>query len=288
MRIANGKLRVANGKLQGVILALWLLLVACARSPVVTPEPVRFRVAADSTTTPLAEMLLAVYQTNRPFVTTRLLPVANSATALEALETGRADLAFLSASPDLLSPASSGLTETASLWVTPFAWDGVALITHPDNPVTTLSGGQVQDLFQGHLTSWEGAGGEAQEVVVVSREEGSGTRAFFETLVMGEQRVTLNAVVMAGNQAVVEYVMETPGAVGYVSTAYLQPGVNVLNVEGVPPLPSAIAARRYPLARPLYLVARRPPAGGLGDFVAWVLGEEGQRWIGGGYVALGP
>ena len=84
---------------------------------------------------------------------------------------------------------------------------------------------------------------------------------------------------MPSNEAVVEYVASTPGAIGYVSSAWLVPAVNLLAVEGVTPSPAAVESGRYLLARPYYLVALAEPSGGLADLVRWIKEGEGQRIV---------
>jgi phosphate transport system substrate-binding protein len=118
----------------------------------------------------------------------------------------------------------------------------------------------------------------------VSREEGAGARAAFESLVLGGRDVTLNAVAMPSSEAVLQFVAGTPGAVGYVSTLWLKDGdatgVRVPPVEGALPTPDAIADGSYPLSRPLYMAAVAEPTGEAREFVQWVLGAEGQSIIG--------
>lgn len=120
-------------------------------------------------------------------------------------------------------------------------------------------------------------------LTIVSREAGSGTRAAFESLVLGDYNVALLAVVMPSSEAVLEYVARTPGAIGYVSTLWLgQPaadGVRVPPVEGRLPTASAVADGSYPLVRPLYLAAVSEPAGDVRAFAQWALGSEGQAVV---------
>jgi phosphate transport system substrate-binding protein len=117
-------------------------------------------------------------------------------------------------------------------------------------------------------------------LTVVSREEGSGTRASFESAVLGGHDVTLTAVVMPSSQAVIEYVARTPGAIGYVSSLrlgeLLADGVRVVPVEGILPTPDAISDGSYPISRPLHLAAAAQPTGEAREFSQWALGAEGQ------------
>ena len=78
----------------------------------------------------------------------------------------------------------------------PVARDGIAVIVHPRNPITNVTALQLRALFGGEVLDWAALGGIEGEPAIVSREDGSGTRGAFEARVMGDQRVTLNALVM--------------------------------------------------------------------------------------------
>ena len=251
------------------------LLTACTPQPfTVTREPVTLRLIAVDSCGPLAEELISAYEEAHPWVTVQV-EVFNSLVAEQTLRAGGADLALL-----------SWLQETADeeqglLWSQPFARDGIAVIFHPATPFTEIGLVHLQEIFRGRVQEWGGV-----VLTAVSREEGSGTRAAFESVVMGGFAVGLTAVVMPSSEAVIEYVARTPGAIGYVSTLWIRgsvaDGVRVVPVEGVLPTRDAIADGSYPLSRPLYLAAVAEPSGEAREFAQWVLGPEGQaitgRW----------
>ena len=162
-----------------------------------------------------------------------------------------------------------------SLWSYPFAHDGISVIVHPASPLTEIGLVHLQDIFRGRVQEW---GGEV--LTVISREDGSGIRAAFENIVLGDQDVTLAAVVMPSTSTVVEYVARTPGAIGYVSTRWLDARVRVLPVEGFYPSLVTVSDGSYPLSRSLYLAAVAEPTGEIREFAQWVLGPEGQAIVG--------
>ena len=128
---------------------------------------------------PLVAELAAAYAERAPLVTIEVSGLG-TAYGLEALRRGEADLALASWLPADL-PAS---------WrATPIARDGIAVIVHPDNPLDGLGLLQLQDLFSGRVYEWSAVGGRVAQGAVqpVSREDGSGTRAAFEALVMGDE-----------------------------------------------------------------------------------------------------
>lgn len=257
-----------------LVTLLWTL-AACTPQPlIVTREPVILRLVAADSCGPLAAELATVYEEAHPWVTVQV-EVWNSALAEEMLRAGGAD-----GSTDLTTSLAllSWLQEAADeepLWSRPCARDGVAVIVHPTTPLTEVGLAQLQEIFRGRVQEWEGV-----VLTVVSREGGSGTRAAFESVVLGGYDVTPSGVVMPSSEAVVEYVAQTPGALGYVSMAWADERVRVLPVEDIPPTPATIADGSYPLSRLLYLAASAEPTGEAREFAQWLLGPEGQAIAG--------
>jgi phosphate transport system substrate-binding protein len=136
-------------------------------------------------------------------------------------------------------------------------------------------------------------GGSEAEVVLVSREDGSGARKLFEDRVMEDKAVSLTAVVMPTSRDVVEYIGKTPNAIGYVSrglvadalrannvaTATPEPDLRVVPINGVLPTLDALRDQSYPLIQPLYLVSMGEPRGWTRQFVDFVLSPAGQAIV---------
>jgi phosphate transport system substrate-binding protein len=251
------------------LLACLLALLTACSTPTPSSESVRFTIAGSTAMTPLLTELATAYRARFPQV--RVL-VEGGGSRLGSAQAKAGEVA-LGASSWL--PTGDG----ATIWSTPVAIDGIAVIVHPDNPVTALTLVQLREVFSGWLWDWARLDG-AGEVQVVSREGGSGTRAAFEARVMEGQPVTPTALVMPGSQAVADYVAAHPQAIGYVSMGYLSEKVRALAVEGVLPTPKTAAGGTYHLARPLFLVAPEEPGGAVRSFVDFVLGLEGQRIVG--------
>ncbi|MEE8391525.1 MAG: substrate-binding domain-containing protein [Anaerolineae bacterium] len=250
---------------------LLLLLVTCAPQPLtVTREPSSVHLVAADSCGPLAEELAAAYEEAHPWVTVRV-QVFNSSVAEQSLRAGEADIALLSWMQET--------TYEEALWHQVFTRDGIAVITHPSTPFDETGLAHLQNIFRGQIQEWGGT-----VIVAVSREDGSGTRSTFDGAVLGIHKVTHTAVVMPSNEAVIEYVARTPGAIGYVSTLRMTEStarsVRVLPVEGASPTLAAIADGSYPLSRSLYLATTTEPTGEAREFAQWVLGAQGQVIIG--------
>jgi hypothetical protein len=186
-------------------------------------------------------------RTCRPDAQQRPFKVIGGGTQLgiKAVEEGEADIAAVSWAPDATA-APPGYR------MTPIARDGLTIITHSRNPAQGLTLLQLRALYRGEVLDWAALGGPAGEPTIISREEGSGDRQAFETLVMGGERVSLSALVLPTAEAVAEYVTEHPAAIGYVSTAQQSDAVRpqrrglcrqrVGAVGGVSSQPSALSA----------------------------------------------
>lgn len=208
-------------------------------------------------------------------------------------------------------PAASGPTPTADVLLrVPIGLDGLALIVHPSNSVNELSLVQLQAIFGGEVLDWMAVGGDAGEIELVSREDGSGARVLFEGRVMGDKHVSLTAVVMPTSADVVEYVSKNPAAIGYVSRAEVAewiedgagentggqaaptpgmpvaPGssslpsaVKVLRVEGRLPLRANLRSQEYALTQPMYLITNGQPSGWVRRFLDFALSPAGQAIV---------
>jgi len=251
-----------------LLLGLAALLTACG-TPTLSSEPVHLTVAGSTTMTPLLNAWVEAYHARFPQVSIAV-EGGGSRLGLSRVKDGQVALGASSWLPAV---------EGARVWSTPVAVDGIAVVVHPDNPVTALTLAQLRQVFSGRLWDWAELGGQG-EMQVVSREEGSGARAAFEALVMEGQPVTLTALVMPGSQAVADYVAAHPAAVGYLSLGYLSNDIKALAVEGIGPTPQTVRDGTYHLTRPLFLIAQQEPEGAARSFVDFVLGTEGQRIVG--------
>lgn len=115
--------------------------------------------------------------------------------------------------------------------------------------------------------------------MVASRENGSGTRAAFEAIVMSGERVTLNALVLPSSQAVVDYVATHATAIGYVSMAELNEKVRALPLEDAAPTAANVRAGAYHLTRVLYLYTPAPVSATTQTFLDYVLSPAGQAIV---------
>jgi len=170
------------------------------------------------------------------------------------------------------------------------AYDGMAIIIHPSNPVDKLSIQQLSDIFSGKTKNWSAVGGPDKEIVLINRDSSSGTYQVFKELVVQMDGTAVDrdyapeALAMQSNQMVVESVANSKTAIGYCGLGYLVPRVKPLSVtalgsrEAVAPGPENVQDGSYPISRPLYMYTDGEPIGPLADYFQYVRGP-GQRIV---------
>ncbi len=208
-------------------------------------------VVGSTSVSPTIEKLAADFMENvEPGVTIEVQSVGSSA-GIKAAGDGTGDIGMASRNIKEEEKAL-GLDEYI------LGFDGIAVVTHPSNEVKDLSSEQIQKIFAGEITNWSEVGGKDVEIIVVSREEGSGTRGAFEEL-MGldkEVLVTGDAVIAEGNGAVKAQVASKEDAIGYLSLSYLDETVQQLKVDGVEGTPENIKDGSYKVSRPFLLLTK--------------------------------
>jgi phosphate transport system substrate-binding protein len=167
--------------------------------------------------------------------------------------------------------------ETGQVTSIPVARDGIAIVVHPTMPVSDLELEQVRAIYAGEIANWRLVGGRDAPITVITREEGSGTRAAFEALVMDGQRIRAAALVQDSTGAVRQMVASDPAAIGYVSIGLVDASIKALRLHGVEATEANIDAGKYPLVRPFLFVVAAGQGGVAKDFIDWITGPEGRE-----------
>jgi phosphate transport system substrate-binding protein len=248
-------------------LAVLAVLAACVETPQATRTPVKLRLAEAADQAAVLGQVLAAYTADHVWASASLASTTPQ-DALARVRAGQLDAAILHGEPE----------QKEGVWISGLAHDPIAIIVHPTNPISDISLAQLSDLFQGRTFDWTSFGGTG-EVIPVSREAGAYSRLIFEERVMQTRAVTRNAVLKASTKDVIDFVANTPGAVGYVPLSHLNEQVKALAVEGVTPSAETAASGKYVLSAPLYVIARSEPQGDLREFMAWLLGNPGQTLL---------
>lgn len=169
-------------------------------------------------------------------------------------------------------------------------YDAMAIYVHKDNPVEELSIDQLAQIYGegGRIEKWSQLGIKIQgsdEIVRVSRQNSSGTYAFFREHILSKKDFKLGSKDMSGSKDVVELVSRTPGAIGYSGMGYKIDEVKFVKIKKtdtdqayLPTLENVVAGN-YSLARPLHMYTLGQPSGHVKAYIDWILSSAGQEIV---------
>ena len=246
------------------------LVVGCG-SGSAEGDTAKITISGSTSVGPTMEVLAEVYEKNND-VNIEVQQVGSSAGIKNTID-GTSDLGM--SSRDLKDE------ETKEVDGTQIAIDGIAVITNTANKVTNLTSEQVKDIFTGKITNWKDVGGEDAQIVVVSREEGSGTREGFQDILGFESdELIKDAQICDGSGNVKSTVEGNENAIAYISFGYLGDTLNDVKIDGVEPTDANVVDGKYPISRPFIVVNKKD---GLSDvakaFVDFIMSEEGQNIV---------
>ena len=235
----------------------------------------------------VAQAWAEAYQTVQPTVVVAVSG-GGSGTGIAALINGTVDLANASRAikdKEIALAEKNGQDPVQHV----VGFDALAIFLHGDNPLDEISIEQLAGIYGdgGELVNWTDLGVEVpgckgQEIVVVSRQNNSGTYAYFRDAVLGKSDFKLGTRDMHGSKDVVDLVEKTPCAIGYSGLAYatdhIKLGCVAKETGGScvnPSVDSAIDGS-YPIARPLFMYTNGEPTGHVGEYLNWIKSDEGQ------------
>ncbi|WP_366033087.1 phosphate ABC transporter substrate-binding protein [Clostridium sp.] len=172
--------------------------------------------------------------------------------------------------------------EESLVKATTIAYDGIAIITNKNNPIKNITIEQIKGIYTGKIKKWsEIEGGIDSPIVVVSREEGSGTRdAFQEIIGYKSEELEPSTMITNATGAIKQTVIGNENSIGFVSFEYLDDKVNVVNVESVEPNAESVQAGKYKISRPFIVVTKEGTLSEEGQkFIDFILSEEGQTMV---------
>lgn len=161
------------------------------------------------------------------------------------------------------------------------AFDGLAVIVNPKNPVKALSMQQISDIYTGKISNWKELGGEDAKIVIVSRDTNSGTYETFNELVLKKAPVAKDAEYVGSNGQARTRVNTTKSAIAYVGLGFADDSVKTLSVNGILPNAKSVSSGKYPIARPLFMFTDGYPKMGsdVYNFVTIHLSKEGREIV---------
>jgi phosphate transport system substrate-binding protein len=245
------------------ILLIFSLITGCQRSRA------GITVAGSTSVEPFAELLAEEYMVSHP--NAHIYVQGGGSTAgIVAVKTHAAHIGM----------SSRPLTaEEKYLYAVTIAKDAIAIIVNPKNPIQGFPLDKIMDVFSGKIKSWKELGGVHRSIVLVTREEGSGTRESFQKFVMGKEDISLEALVQDSNGAVRQVVASDPSAIGYISLGLVNEDVKAIKISGVEPTIDNIDNGQYKLVRPFLFVFNGEPEGEPKAFLDFALSLPAQKLL---------
>lgn len=175
-----------------------------------------------------------------------------SGAGIQAVQEGRCDIGL--SSRNLKDEEKANGLEGTIL-----AYDGIAIIVNPNNPVSDLDVKTIAKIYTGEIKNWKEVGGNDVEIVLIGREAGSGTRDGFESITDTEDKCQYRQELTSTGD-VITTVASNPAAIGYASLASVKDTVKALTVDGVTPSEETIKDGSYVIQRPFVLVTKKDTA----------------------------
>lgn len=199
-------------------------------------------------------------------------PTGSSA-GIQAVESGRCDIG-------LSSRNLKDEEKEKGLEATVLAYDGIAVIVHPDNPVSSLTLEDIKKVFTGEITNWKDLGGDDLQIVCIGRESGSGTRDGFESATDTEDTCKYRQELTSTGD-VITTVSNNNNAIGYTSISALKDTVKTVDVEGVSPSEENVKNQSYKIQRPFVLVTKKdaPLSDSAKSFFEFATSEKASDFI---------
>ncbi len=267
----------------------WLATALLGLAPTVSTAGT-ITVKGSDTMVLLAQKWAEVYQEQHPAVSIQVTG-GGSGTGIAALINQTCSMA--NSSRELKgSERKLALSSGVDVKEFPVALDAICVVVHKDNPVTELTMEQLASIFIGGVNSWTQVGGRTGPIVRYSRENNSGTYAFFKEHVLKNKDYAPDCQTMPGTSAVADAVGNDPNGIGYGGVAYFltrsdcrivrikaaadKPAVSPVAADGRSIDYARIYSGEYAISRSLYCYTPGAPKGDAQAYLAWILGPDGQ------------
>jgi phosphate transport system substrate-binding protein len=260
-----------------------ILLAACNREsassgdPLASPAPASAEIAGalhltgSSTNAPLMLEIAHRFQALHPKVEIKI-EMGGSALGIRDIRDGKTDIGMV----------SRVMTEQEQdLRGFPIARDGIGMMVHRDNPVTTLTSAQIVDIFTGRIKNWRQVGGRNEAIVVIGREDGRGSIELFKQhFKLKYSDIKSQIILGADNSIVIDAVAAQPDSIAIMSVIAAENQekagglIKLVAIDGVAATRANILTGNYALSRPLSLVTRELPSGLRKTFIEYSLSPQ--------------
>jgi len=259
------------------------LFVLCAAVAALNGQQRNITLKGSDTIVILGQRWAEVYMGKNPGVTIQVTG-GGSGTGIAALINGTTDIAESSRPMKDKEKEEVKAKRGNEVFELPVAVDGLAVYVHESNPVSELTLQQIKAIYTGQIKNWKEVGGRDDRILLYSRENNSGTYAYFKEHVLENADFHPTAQTLPGTAAVINALAKDRRGIGYGGIAYGK-GIKHLKVKrdasspAVEPTMENVLTSKYPISRFLYWYFAGAPTGDLKALSLWVLSKEGQTVV---------
>jgi phosphate transport system substrate-binding protein len=271
------------------LVAVFMLALAAGcitnetKAPVTTQETQTIKISGSTTVLPIIQKAADQYMATHAGADIQISG-GGSGAGIQAIGAKTVDIGLSSR-----EVTAAEMAKYPSFVITPVAQDGIALVVNPANGIKYITLDQIRDIYLGNSITWsEVTGtdvpGTANRIVIIGRDSASGTRSYFDESILEKKTPTKQMLEKNSNGAVLQTVSQTPGAIGYVSIGFVSDEVKAVPIwysadKIVAPGLATVKDKSYPVSRSLYVITNGQPSGLAGDFISYILSDEGQEIV---------
>ncbi len=207
-----------------------------------------------STIAPVAEEIAKRFEKLHPDVRINV-QTGGSSRGIRDAKKGAADIGMTSR--DLKPDESSDLNPTI------IAWDGVAFVTHRDNPITEITQDQLRQIYLGKIKNWKTVGGADERIVVSNRAAGRSELDLVCKFLKIEPGDIQADIIDGETQQSLKSVINNRKAITYTSVGAAQDAalrgepLKLLPLDGIEASSATVQSGKFPLARPLIMAVKK-------------------------------
>jgi phosphate transport system substrate-binding protein len=155
---------------------------------------------------------------------------------------------------------------------------GMGPVVNPDVTVTDISMEDLAGIFSGSITNWADLGGNDEEIVVINRAAGSGTRATFEDAVLKDVEVPVDFTPQEQDSSgtVAQMIASTPGSISYLAFSYYDDTMVALSVDGVEPTDENVTTNDWTIWAYEHMYTAKEPDAATQAFIDYMLSADVQ------------